>query len=71
MKKLVLFSMSAIALLGIAACSDSGGGGADTTTTQGINPPAQEEPVPAQPGTDGNGTMQPAQPSPATPAPQQ
>jgi hypothetical protein len=61
MKKLILASLSAVALFGIAACSDSG---TDTTTTQGVNPPAQEEPAPVQPGTDG-GTMKPAEPAPA------
>ena len=37
MKKLILASVSALALLGVAACSDSG---TDNTTTQSTNPPA-------------------------------
>ncbi|OQM77337.1 hypothetical protein [Manganibacter manganicus] len=69
MKKLILASVSALALFGVAACSDSG---TDNTTTESTNPPATEQPAapPAndtmQPdtgtGTDG-GTMQPAAPA--------
>lgn len=69
MKKLILASVSAIALFGVAACSDSG---TDTTTTQSTNPPAVEQPAPApetvkpaQPGTD-NSTTQSITPAPST-----
>ncbi|MDP3895134.1 MAG: hypothetical protein Q8Q62_00515 [Mesorhizobium sp.] len=36
MKKLILASVSAIALFGVAACSDT-----DSTTTQSVEPPAE------------------------------
>jgi len=63
MKKLILTSVSALALLGVAACSDSG---TDKTTTQSTNPPAAEQPMkPAAPATD---TTKPAEPAPAAPA---
>jgi len=65
MKKLILASLSGAALLGLAACSDSGTG-TDNTQTQSVNPPATEpapQTTPTQPGTDGTGTMQPQQPS--------
>jgi hypothetical protein len=56
MKKLILASASAIALLGIAACSDT----ADNTTTQSTTPPA-EETMPATPeATPPADTTQPA-----------
>lgn len=58
MKKLILASVSAIALFGVAACSDS----TDTTTTQSV-PPIEE---PATPPADTN--MAPA--PEATPAPE-
>lgn len=67
MKKLILASVSALALFGVAACSDSG---TDTTTTQSTNPPAAEQPmVPATPeatppATD-NTTTQSIDPAPA------
>lgn len=68
MKKLVLASLSAAALFGVAACSDSG---TDKTQTQSVNPPpATEQPAPpaaapAEPGT-GTNTMKPAtEPAPA------
>ena len=65
MKKLVLASAAAIAVLGLAACSDA----TDETTTQGV-PPIEE---PAQPGTTTDGTAPatdgtattPVQPAPA------
>ncbi len=67
MKKLILASLSAVALLGVAACSDTG---TDTTTTQGVNPPATEQPAPTDPAVDN--TMKPADPAaPVQPAPQQ
>ncbi len=75
MKKLILASLSAVALFGIAACSDTG---TDTTTTQGVNPPATEQPAPTDPAVDN--TIKPADPAvdntmkpadPAAPAPQQ
>ncbi len=68
MKKLVLASLAAAALFGVAACSDNSGG-ADTTTTQSTNPPATEQPAPA-PGQDNN-AMQPVEPQPTNPAPAQ
>lgn len=43
MKKLILASVSVLALFGITACSDS----ADTTTTQSV--PSVEQPAPATP----------------------
>jgi hypothetical protein len=55
MKKLVLASASAIALLGLAACSDT-----DETTTQSTQPPV-EQVQPAQPGA-------PAEPMATPPA---
>lgn len=72
MKKLILASVSALALFGVAACSDSG---TDNTTTQSTNPPATEQPMtpdatpPANEATppatdDSGGAMQPA-PAPA------
>lgn len=61
MKKLILASVSGIALMGLAACSDT-----DGTTTQAVpdaQPPAQTEPMDAAPpATD------PAAPPPAMPA---
>ena len=64
MKKLILASVSALALLGVAACSDSGTG-TDNTTTQSTNPPANETMKPATPDAP-----KPAEPAPATnPAP--
>ena len=61
MKKLILTSVSALALLGVAACSDSG---KDNTTTQSTNPPAAEPMKPVTPDAP-----KPAEPAPATPAP--
>ena len=66
MKKLILASLSALALFGVAACSDSG---TDNTQTQSVNPPAQEQPAPST-GTNGN-TMKPVEPAPTNPAPAQ
>ena len=68
MKKLVLASISALALLGVAACSDSG---TDDTTTQSTNPPAAEQPMqPATPDANppADNNMQPA-PAPDANAP--
>lgn len=65
MKKLILASVSALALLGVAACSDSG---TDKTTTQSTTPPATEQPVKPAAPQDNSGTMKPAQPAPAAPA---
>ena len=42
--KLVLTSVAAVALFGLAACSDT-----DENTTQSIEPPANTQPVPMQP----------------------
>lgn len=66
MKKLILASVSALALLGVAACSDSGKG-TDTTTTQSTNPPAAEQPM--KPVAPADNSTKPAEPAPATPAP--
>lgn len=66
MKKLILASVSAFALLGVAACSDSGKG-TDTTTTQSTNPPAVEQPM--KPAAPADNSTKPAEPAPATPAP--
>jgi hypothetical protein len=68
MKKIILASLSAAALFGIAACSDSGTS-TDTTTTQSTNPPATE-PAPVDPAADPN-AMKPAEPAPAPAAPAQ
>jgi hypothetical protein len=60
MKNLILASVSALALLGVAACSDSG---TDNTTTQSTNPPGAEQPMqPATPDAapPADNTMQPA-----------
>lgn len=68
MRNLILASVSALALLGVAACSDSG---SDNTTTQSTTPPAAEQPiVPAQPEATppADNNMQPA-PAPTSPAP--
>ncbi|CAG0995832.1 MAG: hypothetical protein F9K19_15040 [Rhizobiaceae bacterium] len=72
MKKLILASLSGLALLTVAACSD----GTDNTTTQSVQPPADEQPLgtapaapeatpsaPAEEPTDD--ALRPAQPAPA------
>ncbi len=59
MKKIVLASVSALALLTVAACSDS----ADTTTTQGVPDTSTTEPAPAP--------AEPATPPATEPAPTQ
>lgn len=64
MKKLILASVSALALLGVAACSDSG---KDNTTTQSTNPPVAEQPM--KPAAPADNSTKPAEPAPATPAP--
>jgi hypothetical protein len=60
MNKLILASLSAVALFGVAACSDTG---TDTTTTQSTDPAATET-VPvdpaAPPATDDTTTTAPA-----------
>ncbi|ESY97143.1 hypothetical protein NKI51_15045 [Mesorhizobium australicum] len=66
MKKLILASVSALALLGVAACSDSGKG-TDNTTTQSTNPPVAEQPM--KPAAPADNSTKPAEPAPATPAP--
>ena len=70
MRKLVLASLSGLALLSVAACSDSG---TDNTQTQSVDPateqPMQQDPA-ANPGTDATGTMQ-QEPAPTEPAPAQ
>lgn len=73
MKKLVLASVSALALLGVAACSDS----SDSTTTQSVPDTQMNEPAPAPvdpstpaapPAVD-DSTTQSIDPAPAAPAP--
>jgi len=75
MRKLILASVSAIALFGVAACSDT-----DSTTTQSVEPPVDSTIAPTDPATppapeaapaapeapaDDSSTMQPAEPAPA------
>ncbi len=65
MRNLILATASAIALFGVAACSDSG---VDETTTQSVNPPVVDPATPeATPPADQG--MQPKPEAPAT-APQ-
>ncbi|MBZ9670375.1 hypothetical protein FJ970_15195 [Mesorhizobium sp. B2-1-8] len=64
MKKLILASVSALTLFGVAACSDSG---TDKTTTQSTNPPPAEQPM--KPAAPADKSTKPAEPAPATPAP--
>jgi hypothetical protein len=54
MKKLILASAAAVALFGVAACSDT-----DNTTTQSIDEPAVTTPAPSDPAMT---------PAPAAPA---
>jgi hypothetical protein len=76
MKKLILASASAIALFGLAACSDT-----DNTTTQTIPEPAQDAPA-APPATEPSAAptapadtapaeenAAPTEPAPTEPAP--
>lgn len=68
MKKLILASVSAIALFGVAACSDTDGTTTqsvpDATTTEPATPPASdaapsdtmEETAPADPAAPSGGT---------------
>ncbi|WP_187973411.1 hypothetical protein [Aquibium microcysteis] len=49
MKKIIIASVSSLALLGLAACSDT-----DTTTTQSVEPEVQETAPVTTPGTDTN-----------------
>jgi hypothetical protein len=58
MKKLILASVAAIGMLGLAACSDA----TDDTTTQAV-PPTTEQP--AEPSTDST-TTQSIDPAPET-----
>ncbi len=67
MKKLLVGSLSALALLGLAACNNNGGSGADNTTTQSTTPPSTTAPsttAPAAPATQapstGSGTAKPS-----------
>lgn len=72
MKKLILASAAAVALFGVAACSDT-----DTSTTQSVDPPAQTTtpapsdpavtPAPQAPATDDGAAeeMKPATPAPS------
>ena len=59
MKKLVLASVSAVALLGLAACTDT-----DDTTTQSTNPPAETATPGATPPATDDTTTQAITPSP-------
>lgn len=68
MKKLLVTSISAFALLGLAACSDSGG---DNTTTQSVTPDNQTTaPAPsdnsATPSDQSTGTTTPDTTTPDT-----
>lgn len=54
MKKLILASVSAIALFGVAACSEK----KDSTTTQSVKPPATEPSTTVKPETGTGGQMQ-------------
>jgi len=49
MKKIIIASVSALALLGLAACGDT-----DTTTTQSVQPEAQDTAPTVVPGADTN-----------------
>jgi hypothetical protein len=65
MKKLVLASVSALALFGVAACSDS----TDNTTTQSVpetteTAPAPADPAPATPPAVDDSTTQSIDPTP-------
>ncbi|HEV2900194.1 MAG TPA: hypothetical protein VGX71_20615 [Pseudaminobacter sp.] len=61
MRNLILAFVSAIALFGVAACSDT----ADNSTTQSTTPPADTtQPAPAPEATPPADTTQPA-PAPA------
>jgi hypothetical protein len=57
MKKFIVAAASAVAVLGLAACSDT-----DETTTQGVQPPPQEqqEPMATPPATDQQQEQAPA-----------
>ncbi|PSM17764.1 MULTISPECIES: hypothetical protein [Nitratireductor] len=59
MKKLIVATTSAIALLGLAACSDN----TDTTTTQSVEPDVQET-QPIEPA-DPNAAPAPSEEQPA------
>jgi hypothetical protein len=59
MKKIILASVSAIALMGLAACNDNGG--TDNQTTQSTTPPATT--APATPPADNS--MKPAPTAPS------
>ncbi len=61
MQKLILASVSALALFGVAACSDT----ADNTTTQSV---PQTEQAPAAPMETAPAEPAPTQPAPAAPA---
>lgn len=55
MKKIILASVSSLALLGLAACSDT-----DTTTTQSTQPEVQDTAPTGVPATDPNLTVAPS-----------
>lgn len=59
MKKFVLASVSALALLGVAACSEQS---TDTGTTQAV-PQTEPAPAPAEPATPPATEPAPAQPA--------
>lgn len=63
MKKVLIASVSGVALLGLAACSDT-----DGTTTQSVpdqNPMTEQPAQPAAPPVDAPAPEQPAQPDPS------
>ena len=57
MKKFIIAAASAVAVLGLAACSDT-----DETTTQSVDEPAATETVPATPPATDNTTTQSVEP---------
>jgi PBP1b-binding outer membrane lipoprotein LpoB len=72
MKKLILATVSAIALFGVAACSDT-----DATKTQSVEPQQTQPAAPSDPAVTPQAPandaapadkMKPAEPTPAAPA---
>ena len=64
MRKLILASVSAIALFGVAACSDT-----DDTTTQSVDPMEESTPTTPAPADDPAATPPPADAPAEQPAP--
>lgn len=57
MKKVLAGAVASLALLGLAACSDT-----DDTTTQSVDPAAEEEVVPVDPNATDDTTTQSIEP---------